>query len=111
MPLERLHLHNFRLFKEKVFNISEGTTLILGKNGSGKTSILESLNILISGKSFRTQETKECIKSEQEFFNISCKGTFAEKNLLLNSENSLSNRLKTSRKLDGSPIKKEDLND
>ena len=109
MPLERLHLHNFRLFKEKVFNISEGTNLILGKNGSGKTSILESLNILISGKSFRTQETKECIKSEKEFFNISGKGTFAEKNLLLNSENSLSNRLKTSRKLDGSPIKKEDL--
>ena len=67
MPLERLHLHNFRLFKEKVFNISEGTNLILGKNGSGKTSILESLNILISGKSFRTQETKECINQNKNF--------------------------------------------
>ena len=73
MPLERLHLKNFRLFQDKVFKISEGTTLILGKNGSGKTSILESVNILIAGKSFRTKETKDCIKSEKEFFSISAK--------------------------------------
>tara|TARA_B100001173_G_scaffold308169_1_gene317964 strand:+ start:197 stop:1267 length:1071 start_codon:yes stop_codon:yes gene_type:complete len=109
MPLERLHLKNFRLFQDKVFKISEGTTLILGKNGSGKTSILESVNILIAGKSFRTKETKDCIKSEKEFFSISAKGKLTEKNLSLNCDNSLTNRPKYSRKLDGSPIKKEDL--
>ena len=58
MPLERLYLKDFRLFQEKTFTFTEGTNLILGVNGSGKTSILESLNILLSGKSFRTKDTK-----------------------------------------------------
>lgn len=109
MPLERLHLKNFRLFQEKTLTITGGTNLILGKNGSGKTSILESLNILLSGKSFRTKETKECIKSDNEFFSISGKGTLSKEVLLLNIENSLNNRPKSTRKLGSSSIKKDDL--
>ena len=58
MPLERLHLNNFRLFKDNLFELGGGANLILGKNGTGKTSILEAINILFSGNSFRTKETK-----------------------------------------------------
>ena len=68
MPLQRLHLKNFRLFQDKIFNFSPGTNLILGTNGSGKTTILESLNILLTGSSFRAKETKECIGGDKEFY-------------------------------------------
>ena len=46
MPLKRLQLKNFRLFQDNLFTFSDRTNLILGENGSGKTSILESISIL-----------------------------------------------------------------
>ena len=33
MSLKRLHLNNFRLFKDNLFEFGEGANLILGKNG------------------------------------------------------------------------------
>ena len=46
MPLKRLQLKNFRLFQDNLFTFSDRTNLILGENGSGKTSMLESISIL-----------------------------------------------------------------
>ena len=48
MPLQRLQLKDFRLFQEHSFAFTEGTNLILGKNGSGKTTVLELSLIHIS---------------------------------------------------------------
>ena len=109
MPLERLYLKDFRLFQEKTFTFTEGTNLILGVNGSGKTSILESLNILLSGKSFRTKDTKECIKSEKDSYAISANGLIGEGRVSLKAFNSLEGRLTTNRILDGKKIRQDDL--
>ncbi|MFL2706695.1 MAG: DNA replication/repair protein RecF [Gammaproteobacteria bacterium] len=109
MPLQRLHLKNFRLFEDKIFTFSDGTNLILGKNGSGKTTVLESLSILMTGNSFRAKETKECINSNKDFYNISGKGLLDGKNLSIVIENSHKKRLFSKRKLEDSPVKKEDL--
>ena len=43
MPLERLHLNNFRLFKDNLFEFGDGANLILGKNGTGKSTFLKTL--------------------------------------------------------------------
>ena len=48
MPLESLYLSNFRLFKEKKINFEKNHTFIFGKNGSGKTSLLEAINLIYS---------------------------------------------------------------
>ena len=109
MPLERLYLKDFRLFQEHNFSFTEGTNLILGKNGSGKTSILESLNILLTGKSFRAKDTKECIQTNKNSFVISGKGNLGTKHLNLKAINSLEGRLVTTRLLDTKKVKKEDL--
>mgnify|MGYP003348912221 CR=1 FL=1 len=45
MAFTRLHLKKFRLFNDELFRFTEGVNLILGKNGSGKTSFIR----LISG--------------------------------------------------------------
>ena len=58
MPLQRLHLKNFRLFQDKTLKFSDGINLILGENGSGKTTVLESLNILLTGNSLDQRKQK-----------------------------------------------------
>ena len=93
MPLQRLHLKNFRLFQDKTFTFSDGINLILGENGSGKTTVLEALNVLLTGNSFRAKETKECIQSDKEFYNLSAKGDIRGKNLTLFVQNSHNKRL------------------
>ena len=109
MPLQRLHLKNFRLFQDKTLKFSDGINLILGENGSGKTTVLESLNILLTGNSFRAKETKECIHSDKEFYNVSAKGIFKGKDLSLVVENNHNKRLFSKRMLGGLSVKKGEL--
>ena len=107
MPLQRLHLKNFRLFKEKTLMFSNGVNLILGENGSGKTTVLESLNVLLTGNSFRAKETKECIHSEKEFYTVSARGIINGKNLNLVVENSHNKKLFSKRLLAEKSVKKK----
>ena len=109
MPLTRLQLKNFRLFQDNLFTFSDRTNLILGENGSGKTSILESINILLLGSSFRTKETKECINLSKNSFSITGKGTLDNKELTLLVKNGLNIRIHSSRKIEGTSAKKQDL--
>ena len=109
MPFKRLQLKNFRLFQDNLFTFSDRTNLILGENGSGKTSILESISILLLGSSFRTKETKECINSTKNSFSITGKGTLDNKELALSVNNGLNKRVNSSRKIEGASVKKEDL--
>ena len=109
MPLQKLHLENFRLFQDKTFKFSDGINLILGENGSGKTAVLESLNILLTGNSFRAKETKECIHSDKEFFNVSAKGIIKGKYLSLIVENNHNKRLFSKRMLGEMSVKKGEI--
>ena len=53
MHLEKIEIKNFRMLKDVVFNISDtsnqGLTLFVGKNNTGKTSILKILEKMIPG--------------------------------------------------------------
>ena len=54
MWLERLDIRNVRNLAEVSLTLSPRFNIITGKNGSGKTSLLESIYLLSCGKSFRT---------------------------------------------------------
>ena len=109
MPLQRLQLKDFRLFQEQSFTFADGTNLILGKNGSGKTSVLESLNVLLTGKSFREKDTKDCIRDEEKSYSLIARGLLKDKELQLSATNNHDGRLVSSRLLDNKKVKKEDL--
>jgi len=49
-----IQLSNFRCFKEQEITFTPGINLLIGENGSGKTSIIEALYLLGRGRSFRT---------------------------------------------------------
>lgn len=50
-----------------------GINLILGANGSGKTSILEAIHLLGLGRSFRTRTLKNAVQFKQEQFQVVAK--------------------------------------
>ncbi len=71
--LKELTLVNFRNFSNFSLKFSDNITIILGDNGAGKTSILEALNVLALGKSFRVSNIDKVIKSDSDFFRLNLK--------------------------------------
>lgn len=61
MFLKRLYLHNFRCYKEAVFEFCPNVNTILGPNAQGKTTILEAIHFLITGSSFRASQVSDLI--------------------------------------------------
>ena len=72
MHLSRIHLINFRLFSDSVFDLEE-TSLITGKNGSGKTSLLEAVHVLLKSRSFRTSSMNSLINHDKDNLIINAK--------------------------------------
>jgi len=62
VQLTRLRVFNYRNFREEEIQLSPGTSLFLGRNGQGKTNLLEAIYLLGYGKSFRTATPKDCIR-------------------------------------------------
>jgi DNA replication and repair protein RecF len=74
MVLKYIELQNFRLFSQIDLYFKDGINLITGKNGQGKTSLLEAIHYLALTKSFKTSKDKNAVKFDTSFFNI--KSTF-----------------------------------
>ena len=66
MLIKEIKLENFRSYDFLELPINKGINLIYGHNGSGKSSIIESINYTLSGKSFRTSETNNLIRQNTD---------------------------------------------
>lgn len=66
MNLKNLQLVNFRNYEKLYVEFNKNINLLIGKNGQGKTNIVESIYMLSIGKSFRTNKDKEIIKFSTE---------------------------------------------
>lgn len=67
--LKEIKLKNFRSHEDYDLDCRKNTTLILGENGCGKTSVLEAIYIAMQGKSFRAVD-KEIIKRRTDFYRV-----------------------------------------
>ena len=65
--IKSVNLKNFRCHDEFVLDCKQATTLIIGENGSGKTSVLEAIYLALRGKSFKGVD-KEILKHEADFY-------------------------------------------
>ncbi|MCH9609474.1 MAG: DNA replication and repair protein RecF [Chlamydiales bacterium] len=70
MRLERLYLRHFRNFEEATLLFSPEINLIYGENAQGKTSILEAIYLLITGRSFRARHLSDLIQFGKDAFVI-----------------------------------------
>jgi len=53
MQITKLELINYRNHKNLSMEFAENTTLIIGGNGSGKTNIIEAINMLSTGRDLK----------------------------------------------------------
>ncbi len=66
----KVYLQNFRNFRNKIFEFSAKTTVVVGPNASGKTNILESLYLLSTGKSFKARLEEEMVSYNEEIARV-----------------------------------------
>lgn len=70
MKLKSLHLQNFRKFSSSQFKFDAATTILSGQNASGKTSIIEAIDLLSSTESFRAGVIDQMIEFGQEISRV-----------------------------------------
>jgi DNA replication and repair protein RecF len=62
VQITRLSLFQYRNLEKLEIFPSSGASLFVGRNGQGKTNLLEAIYMLGFGKSFRTAMVKDCIQ-------------------------------------------------
>ena len=80
MIIKSIKLVNFRNHSEYSLECTDETSLILGENGCGKTSVLEAIYILTRGKSFRATDP-DILKRGKDFYRIELEFTSGENNV------------------------------
>lgn len=73
MTVASLFTKDFRNLKEKSISFSENINLVVGDNGSGKSSLLEAIFFLGHGKSFRSTKSEALINFDNANFVLSAK--------------------------------------
>ena len=69
---KRVKLDNYRNFDQFAIELDKNCNVLFGKNGSGKTNILESISLCEKGSGFRKDKINNLIKynSKNNFFNV-----------------------------------------
>ena len=79
MHLAKLRLFRYRNIEDLEIFPSQGINLFSGRNGQGKTNLLEAIYFLAYGRSFRTAIPGECIQHGQAECHV--EGTVVHGNL------------------------------
>lgn len=82
MFLSGISLQQFRNYRQQTILFSSPITIIIGENAQGKTSIIEAINLLATGDSFRATEVEEMIQFGAELARVKGKITDAEEHEL-----------------------------
>ena len=75
MILKSIQIQDLRNIEHAKLEFNNQFNIIYGENGSGKTSLLEGIYLLSSGKSFRTSNTHKIVKQGSDSFTLFGKTT------------------------------------
>ncbi len=81
MIIKAVKLQNFRCHKVYELNCNKKTSLIVGENGCGKTSILEAIYLGLRGKSFRAVD-REIVQRSEKFYRVEIDFVSGEKTVV-----------------------------
>lgn len=101
--LTQLHLEGVRNLVSTDLTPGKGINLITGENGAGKSSLLEAIHILSTGRSFRTSHIRNVIQHNQEQLLVSGSVAGQESQIPLGVEKSIQ---KTRARLNRKPVKR-----
>lgn len=74
MHLENISLNNFKNYESAKVHFSREVNCFVGKNGSGKTNLLDAIYYLSFTRSAFTPQDQQCLKHEETYFSL--KGNF-----------------------------------
>jgi DNA replication and repair protein RecF len=83
--IDQLSIVNYRNFPKLELDLKPTGAIVYGKNGSGKTNLLESIAYSAFGRSFLNLHDKDLISFDQNLFRITAQFTFLNKTLLIDS--------------------------
>lgn len=93
MQIAKIKINNFRLLKNVEFELDNDINVIVGKNNSGKTSLLYCLDKFLNNTNFRYEDLSIDVQNDLEFLIISDEipeDEFKNKNLKIYIELSIS---------------------
>ena len=70
MLLEKFILTNFKNYEYQIIECAPGLTCFLGKNGMGKTNLLDAIYYLCMGKSHFSVPDRQITRHEMDFFRL-----------------------------------------
>lgn len=70
MRIQSLRIEQLRLFDQVELQPASGINLLIGNNGAGKTTVLEAIHLLSSGRSFRSGSRDALIRRGQSEFSV-----------------------------------------
>jgi DNA replication and repair protein RecF len=87
--IEWLKLFNFRNLENSTRYFSPGLNIICGRNGQGKTNLIEAINLLCTGRSFRTQSISDLVRWNESGASVfaSVKAVLGDEELGVSIEN------------------------
>jgi DNA replication and repair protein RecF len=68
MAIRQISLTDFRNLNSTTIDFNPDINVITGKNGSGKTNLLEAIHVICQAKSFRNNSLKGCIRKSKSGF-------------------------------------------
>lgn len=83
MHLKKISLFNYKNFSETNFEFVDKINCFVGKNGIGKTNVLDAIYHLSNGKSYFNPQAVQNIKHGEEFFVIEGEFDINERNELI----------------------------
>lgn len=86
MHLSTVTINNVRKITNAELALVPTNNIIVGPNGSGKTSFLEAIYLLSGGRSFRTSRSREIIKHEKDNLTVTGSLETADKSYFLGIE-------------------------
>jgi len=82
--IKNILFENFRNFEKSEFEFDPSCNVILGKNGSGKTNILEGLSLLEKGRGFKKDKVINFINFNNDKLRFNIQSLFQDDELNLN---------------------------
>jgi DNA replication and repair protein RecF len=86
MLIRSVRLNDYRNYVRGVFTFDPHLNIIVGKNGTGKTNLLESIVVVSNTKSYRTNDDRDLIRKGREFARIELNSDENEFRVVINKK-------------------------
>ena len=86
MLIRSVRLNDYRNYVRGVFTFDPHLNIIVGKNGTGKTNLLESIVVVSNTKSYRTNDDRDLIRKGREFARIELNSDENEYRVVINKK-------------------------